>query len=280
MRIGIMAKKYGITNPKGNGTRKGSTKAEEKATQAADKRARERLKERFKDVGEKVSETAQNVAGTVQNVVGAAQTIGNAAKSLQNAATGGSTLIATPSTEAYKQALQMGEKYGIKELPVQEMLGTDPYKADGNIPEMSAKDANAERLKIQRQNNALNVRKDKIAQGRLVVATATENVRLVGDVVTYNTAQIEVGAKVVQNQIAESKFRTEQSKLEQTEEFLTQQQIRTQGTINLTQGIREEQDLRFQEQQAKNDNLKLSVEGAIKDNEIKRLELEAKLLDF
>jgi len=41
----------------------------------------------------------------------------------------------------------------------------------------------------------------------------------------------------------------------------------------------EEWSLKFQSQEAKNDRLKLEVEGSIQDNERKREELEAKLLE-
>jgi hypothetical protein len=64
-----------------------------------------------------------------------------------------------------------------------------------------------------------------------------------------------------------------------TEEQFVQQQLATQGTLNLTAGIEEEWSLRFQSQQAKNDRLKLEVEGSIADNQRKKEELEAKLLE-
>ncbi|PMB24559.1 hypothetical protein CEN46_07615, partial [Fischerella thermalis CCMEE 5318] len=108
---------------------------------------------------------------------------------------------------------------------------------------------------------------------------ATENRRLIGDVVQLHTAGIEIGSKIIETQIADTNYRTKQSKLEQTEELLTQQVIATQGVVNLTDGIREEWDLKFERQQARNQGLRLEVEGAIRDTEIKRQELEAKLLE-
>jgi hypothetical protein len=158
-------------------------------------------------------------------------------------------------------------------------LALTPYKADANIPEMKAVDANREKLKIQRQNNALEVRHEKIKQGRKVVAIATEQRKFIGDFVDFSTAGIETATKVVKNQVADTKYQIEQSKLEMTEEQLIQQQIATQGTLNLTSGIEEEWSLKFQSQQAKNDRLKLEIEGSIADNERKREELEAKLLE-
>jgi hypothetical protein len=110
--------------------------------------------------------------------------------------------------------------------------------ADATIPEMKAADANREKLKIQRQNNALEVRLEKIKQGRKVVAVATEQRRLIGDFVDFSTVGIETATKVVKNQIADTNIRTEQSKLEQSEELLYQQRVATQGTMNLTSGLR------------------------------------------
>ena len=82
----------------------------------------------------------------------------------------------------YKTSLEIlsdiTSQYGLAEIEITELLGTDPYKADGNIPELNAGDANREKLKIQRQCNALDVRLEKIKQGRKVAAIASEQRRL------------------------------------------------------------------------------------------------------
>lgn len=240
--------------------------------QQTDAKARARLKERFQD-------TAKTVGNAAQAVGNGVKAVNQAAKTVRRGFAGGSSIVTNSSADSLKQAVEIAQQYGVGEIDIKEMLGIDPYKADADIPEMKAVDANREKLKIQRQNNALEVRHEKIKQGRKVVQIATEQRKLIGDVVDFSTAGIETATKVVRNQVADTKYQIEQSKLEQTEEQLIQQQIATQGTLNLTAGIEEEWSLKFQSQQAKNDRLKLEVEGSIQDNERKREELEARLLE-
>ena len=240
--------------------------------QQTDAKARARLKERFQ-------ETAQTVGNAAQAVGNGVKAVNHVAKTVRRGFTGGSSIVTNSSDASLKQAVEIAQQYGVGEIDIKEMLGTDPYRADADIPELRAIDANRERLKIQRQNNALEVRHEKIKQGRKVVAIATEQRKFVGDFVDFATAGIETATKLVKNQVADTKYQIEQSKLEQTEEQLIQQQIATQGTLNLTDGIEEEWSLKFQSQQAKNDRLRLEVEGSIQENERKREELEAKLLE-
>jgi hypothetical protein len=237
-----------------------------------DAKARARVKERFQDAAKTVGNAAQAVNGTVK-------TVNNAVKTVRRGFTGGSPIVTNSSDASLKQAVEISQQYGVGEIDIKEMLGNDPYKADGDIPEMKAVDANREKLKLQRQSNALEVRTEKVKLGRKVVQLATEQRRYVGDFVDFATVGIETATKVVKNQIADTKYGIEQSKLEQTEELLIQQQFATQGTLNLTAGIEQEWQLKFESQQAKNDRLKLEVEGSIADNERKREELEAKLLE-
>ncbi|MCP6757172.1 MAG: hypothetical protein NHB32_00055 [Fischerella sp. CENA71] len=270
----MATKKNPITDPTG-----------EKAA-ARDKAAREKIKERFQkpletvqNAVENVTQAVQNAATTAQSVASGVRTVANNAKAVRRAFDGGSELVTSPSDDSFARGEQIAQSLGIADISPKELMGTDPYGADGNIPEMTAAEANKHKLKIQRQNNALDVRLEKIKQGRKVVQLATENRRLIGDVVGFHTAGIEVGTKVVENQVVDTIYRTKQSKLEQTEELLTQQIIATQGTVNLTDGIKQEWDLKFERQQARNQGLRLEVEGAIRDTEIKRQELEAKLLE-
>jgi len=180
--------------------------------------------------------------------------------------------------EALSKANGIASQYGIQEIDIGSLLGGDPYRADGSIPQMTATDANQQKLILQRQSNAVEVRHEKIKLGRKVVKMATEQVGLIGDLVDYATAGVDTATKVVKNEIAEVKFFTENSKLAQTEELFTQQQIATEGTVALTEGIREEWALKLEKQFTRNSGLRIEVEGSIQENERKREELEARLL--
>ncbi|MEL6166496.1 MAG: hypothetical protein AAFR37_23050, partial [Cyanobacteria bacterium J06628_3] len=206
------------------------------------------------DIAGKVSNAVNTAANTVGAVRDGVQSIQNGARQLRRSVTGGSDLVTGDTNHALTKADDLAANYGLKtEIDLHSALSGDPYAVDDSIPEMTAKEANALKLRIQRQNNALEVRHERTKQKRKIVAIGTEETRLKGDLVDYATAGIETATKVVKNQIADTKFQTEQSKLEETEELLEQQDIRTQGTIRLTEGVRDEWDLRFEKQQRNNE---------------------------
>lgn len=260
-----------LTGSKRYAAEKGKTVEEQ--TQENHAKAMERVKARFAKTTDTVADGARAVAQGVKTVERAARTV-------RQAVNGGSSTVTDDAAKSLSKASEIASKYGVQEIEISDLLGTDPYSADANIPEMKAADANREKLKIQRQNNALEVRLEKIKQGRKVAAVATEQRRLIGDFVDFATAGIEVATKVVKNEIANTKYETEQSKLEQSEELLYQQRVATQGTMNLTHGIEDEWALKFQLQGTKNDRLRLDIEGSHRDNDIKREELEARLVEF
>lgn len=235
----------------------------------------ERLKAKF----DSAREAAQSVANSVSTVAEGVKVVATGAKAVRRAFAGGSPLVTEGASEVLDQAKKIASGYGLELVDVKGHMSSDPYEVDESLGEgYSTKEANEKKLKIQRQNNKLEVRFERIKQKRQVVRVATEEIKLAGDLVDYATAGIETATKVVKNQIADTDYQTVQSKLEETEELLVQQQIRTQGTINLTDGIRTEWDLRFQKKEAENKRLELEIEGALKQNERKFQELEAMLL--
>lgn len=262
-----------LTGSKRYAAEKGKTVEEQGQENHA--KALDKVKARF----QKPADAVNAVASGVRNVAQGVKTVERAARTVRQAVNGGSAAVTDDAKQSLSKASLIASEYGINEIEISDLLGSDPYSADANIPEMKAADANREKLKIQRQNNALEVRLEKIKQGRKVVAVATEQRRLIGDFVDFSTVGIETATKVVKNEIANTKYQTEQSKLEQTEELLYQQRVATQGTMNLTHGIEDEWDLKFQLQATRNDRLRLDIEGSHRDNDIKREELEARLIE-
>jgi hypothetical protein len=272
--MAVRKKEHGsLTGSKRYAAEKGKTIEEQ--TQENHAKAVEKVKARFQKPADAVNAVADGVRSVAQGVKGVERT----ARTVRQAVSGGSSTATDNHKESLSKASEIASEFGIKEIEISDLLGSDPYSADATIPEMKAADANREKLKIQRQNNALEVRLEKIKQGRKVVAVATEQRRLIGDFVDFSTVGIETATKVVKNQIADTKYQIEQSKLEQTEELLYQQRVATQGTMNLTHGIEDEWQLKFQLQATKNDRLRLEIEGSHRDNDIKREELEARLFD-
>lgn len=242
----------------------------------------ERLKAKF-DAARGTVQTVANGVGTVANGVGTVangvKVVANGAKAVRRAFAGGSPLVTEGASEVLDKAKEIASGYGVDLIDIKGHMSSDPYEVDDSLGEgYTAKEANEKKLKIQRQNNKLDVRLERIKQKRKIVSIATEEYRLVGDLVDFATTGIEVATKVVNNQIADTNYQVKQSKLEESEELLVQQQIRTQGTINLTEGVRTEWDLKFKKKEADNKRLELEVEGALRQNERKLEEIEALLL--
>lgn len=260
--------------------------------EATEKRRQSRTRNQSKPVIDTVVDTVKSASETVnqitEGILNTAQTISTNLDSAKSAVSNigqtltqqSSPLLKSDSQSTFTQASQYANSFGIADIKVAELLGNDPYKADSPIPQMTAKEANEQKLIIQKQNNALSVRASKIDQQRKIVQLATDNARLVGDVVSLGTAQIETATKFVDNRIADTNYSIRQSKLEQTEQLLEQQKIATQGTINLTPHIREEWELKIKKAETKNQALKLEVEGAIKQLEINQEKLESMLLEM
>lgn len=219
---------------------------------------------------------AANTLGAARDV---AQTVSNGARQVRRATNGGSDLVTADAKETLGKAEKLATGYGLELINLENSMGGDPYAVDDSLPEMTAKEANARKLKIQRQNNALDVRLERTKQKRKIATVATEEVRLVGDLVDYSTAGIETATKVVKNQIADTRYQTEQSRLEENEELLEQQVIRTQGTIALTQGVRDEWNLKLEKQERNNEKIRLEIENTEAKNERKREEIESFIFD-
>ena len=203
------------------------------------------------------------------------QSISNATKQVRHAFKGGSKLVSSDSLEATQQAQELASNYGLQIDNIAEKIGGSNFEIDESIPEMDAKEANRLTLIIERQNNALEVADKRIQQKRKQVRNHKGEWELVGDLVDLDTTKINVGTKVVKHEIAATKFSIEQSKLEETEEYLEQQVIKTQGVISLTNGIRTEWDLRLEKQQRQLEKLQIEIEQVDNENLRQREKLES-----
>ncbi|MBW4450974.1 MAG: hypothetical protein KME38_30195 [Spirirestis rafaelensis WJT71-NPBG6] len=165
----VKKKEHGsLTGSKRYAAEKG--KSIEEQTQENHAKAVEKVKARFQKPADAVNAVVDGVRTVAQGVKG----VERAARTVKQAVSGGSSTVTDNHKESLSKASEIASEYGIKEIEIGDLLGSDPYSADANIPEMKAADANREKLKIQRQNNALEVRLEKIKQGRKVVSVATE----------------------------------------------------------------------------------------------------------
>jgi methionine aminopeptidase len=233
-----------------------------------------------KELIEKAAENVQGAANGARKVGNSIGKVNNAVKSVRNAFKGGSSLVTDEHKQALNQATEIAGNYGVELTDIQSFMGASNDDVDSSLGEgISAKEANQRKLIIQRQNNLLDVRLDRIKQKRKIATISKEELGLVGDLVEVATTGVNVASKMVGHQIAITEFHTHQSKLEEKEELLIQQQTKTQGIINLTPGIETEWNLKLELQSRRNEQLEIQIEKAENSNDKARAEAEAMLFD-
>ncbi|NJL78618.1 MAG: hypothetical protein HC836_44730 [Richelia sp. RM2_1_2] len=224
---------------------------------------------------ENLQQATKTVTDVVGSVVDGVQTVTNAGKQVRRAFNGGSNLVSGDSLEATQQAQELASSYGLQIDDIANTIGGSNFEIDESIPEMDAKEANKLTLRMERQNNALDVAYVRINQKKKQIRNHKGEWENIGDLVDLDTTKINVGTKVIKHEIAATKFQIEQSKLEETEELLEQQVIKTQGVISLTDGIRTEWDLRLEKQQRQLEKLQIEIEQVDNDNARQREKLES-----
>jgi hypothetical protein len=228
---------------------------------------------------ETISNAVRSVNDTVQSVTQNTQVITSNLGSIKDAFKQSSPIASQASKDSFTQASELAREFGLEPIDIKSMIGSDPYRADGNIPLMSAREANEQKLKCQQQKNTIEAGLSKLDLNRTVIKYAKAQADFIGDVVDYSTSRINVASKMVDNQIATTNYEIKQSRLIQTEELLNQQKVSTQGTIDLTEGLRQEWVLKLEKQKERNQQLRLEVEGAKQNNEIMRQQFEAQIME-
>ena len=158
-------------------------------------------------------------------------------------------------------------------------MGTDLFSSESSIQEMGVVEATQHRTRIARQANSLDVGIAKTQRDRKAVKLATELRLLQGDAIDYHTIGINNSTKVVRNQSADRDYHIETSRLEEKDELLTQQRIKTNGTQALTPLIAEHWQLKIRQQETANQSLAVDIEKGLTEIDTKRIELEARLIE-
>ncbi len=222
------------------------------------------------ETGNQAARVATNAANSLSN---ATQSISNSANSAKAAITGIS------NASSYLSPDSVAHGVPIAKFDLGSAMGSDLFSSESSIKEMGIVEATQHRSKIARQSNALDVGIAKTQRDRKAVKLANELRLLQGDAIDYHTTGINNSTKVVRNQIADRDYQIEYSKLEEKDELLTQQQIKTRGTQALTPLIAEHWQLKIKQQESANQSLVVDIEKGIADIDTKRIELEARLIE-
>lgn len=214
-------------------------------------------------IAQRLKDKMDAARGVVQTVSDTTKTINTGVKSIRQAFKGGSSLVTDTHDVSLKEAQSIAKGYGVELTDIKSHMGASNDTVDDSLGELSMSEASNMRHKIARQNNQLEVRHDRVKQKRKIASIYNDELGLVGDLVTAETTGVNVATKIVNYQIAKTNYGIAQSKLEETEELLIQQQIRTQGVLNLTEPIREEWRIKVSQHEANNHKAELSLKETL-----------------
>ncbi|MBE9038123.1 hypothetical protein [aff. Roholtiella sp. LEGE 12411] len=224
-------KKNPITDPTGE-------KATAKAARSADKKARERLKSRFsgesasqlKDTAQKIAENTSSVGDTAKTVTTAVSTVSN---SLGNVAESVG-LIPTGKTS---QTIKTHDAYGGLSLPVfepQQFIAGDLFADSSTLPRTSKLEADAIVESIEEKRQTLRVVGANLDLNTDVLKTGVKSEKMTQAAIDYGTSRVNTDTKLTQFETAQVQYEIGLTKLDQTREKLSHEQVTLEGLRNET----------------------------------------------
>lgn len=229
------------------------------------------------------SAAANSLNNAAQSITNGINAVGNTVNTTRNAinnVTGAiNNLTGNNGLSSYLSPDSVAHGVPIQQFDLAGAMGTNLFSSESNVPEMGIVDATKHRAKIARQSNALDVGIAKTQRDRKAVKLASELRLLQGDSIDYHTIGINNSTKAVKNQIADRDYHIESSRLEEKDELLTQQRIKTTGTQALTPLIAEQWQMKIRQQETANQSLAVDIEKGLADIDSKRIELEARLIE-
>ncbi|MBW4457412.1 MAG: hypothetical protein KME55_34795 [Nostoc indistinguendum CM1-VF10] len=225
-------KRNPITDPTGE-------KARRSAAQLADKKARERLKSRFsgesasqlKDTAQKIAETTKVVGDTTAKTVTTA--IGTVTNSMGNIAESVG-LIPTGKTS---QTIKTHDAYGGLSLPVfepQQFMAGDLFADSSTLPRTSKLEADTIVESIEEKRQTLRVVGANLDLNSDVLKTGVKSEKMTQSAIDYGSAIVNTDSKLTQFETAQVQYEIGLTKLDQTREKLSHEQVTLEGFRNET----------------------------------------------
>lgn len=159
-----------------------------------------------------------------------------------------------------------------------EILKHASAEIDENIPQMDSAEATKRNIIIARQRNFVGVAINNTKLKQDLATLDNEQKRLIGLLIDGKTLDVNNETKAVGYHRAVVGRDTELSRLEQDRELLTQQQIRTEGTQNQTELIREQEQLKVQKLREEIERQGYEIQSITYEKERLKQETEAKFL--
>lgn len=219
----------------------------------ADANARANLAEKFQQTGQAIQQGVQ-VIGAVVN------TASSAVQAVQRG------IVSSPSPSTLTDGI----------VNTTGILAKATAEIDDSVPELDSAEATRRNIVIARQRNYLDVAINNTRLKQNLAQLDIEQQKLIGLLIDSKTIGINNEKKAVQYQRAVIGRDTELSKLEQDNELLTQQRIRTTGTQNQTEHITEQERLKVEKLKVEVEKQKYEIENLNYEKERIKQEAVAK----
>ena len=160
-------------------------------------------------------------------------------------------------------------------------LGAEDFSQPAaGLQGLTIKEATKRRTLIAKQKNELDVMYDKYALIKRGYEVEDISHQAIAAGVKAKKSEVQVGTEVLGYQEALVKYDIAESKLEQAEELLIQQQDATAGTKLLTEPLRIEWQLKLEQQETKNEGLQLQIQQSKASNIQRQLQVEADIINL
>lgn len=160
-------------------------------------------------------------------------------------------------------------------------LGSEDFSQPASgLGGLTIKEATKRRTLIAKQKNELDVIYDKYALIKRGYEVEDISHQAIAAGVKAKTSEVQVGTEVLGYQESLVKYDIAESKLDQSEELLIQQQNATAGTKLLTEPLRIEWQLKLEQQEMKNEGLQLQIQQSKASNIQRQLQVEADIINL
>ncbi|MUH00080.1 hypothetical protein F7734_50535 [Scytonema sp. UIC 10036] len=227
---------------------------------SVDEAARNNLKEKLQQAGQVVSPVVGAVGEAVKGAVGAA------AQGVANKV----TATVNGSIDYNPSSLSNGS------VDTAGILSKADAEIDESVPQLDSGEAIKRNITIARQRNFVGVAINNTKLKQDLATLDLEQQRLIGLLIDGKTARIDNEKKAITYHRSIVSRDTEISKLNQDRELLVQQNIRTEGTQNQTELIREQEQLKVDKLREQNEKVKYEIQNIAYEKEKIKQEAVAK----
>ncbi len=226
-------------------------------------------KSKIKASAEKIASTAQNVADKVNGVATNVRTVTNAVGTIGNAVGNVAESIGIKSQGKTSYQLREHDAYGGLKLPTfnpQELMATDLYTVSSALSRTTKTNADLACEAIEEQRQTVRIAVANLDLNTDILRAGVKSEKMVQSGIDYGISKVDTDTKLINFEESLVKNEIAATKLDQTREKLTHEQVTLEALQNETDQRRRYWQAKYQ-----------LGESRIKDVQMAQLKLDAKI---